>query len=248
MKIQFQAVGSIAWMALGCWRMCLAQGGEQMETSNESRAGAPQEFVVCTGWHALCAVTDCRLSGDGADCDCFRVEEPHIVETSAIQDMAVKRLTQARCTTEDRCDVDEAPVCGAIKNGAYEVNQVRYDWVSTYSYRGWCSFLRVKLKACDQNEPGYAGDLSWALCDAAPCTETQDPEDAERPLSCQCQVRNSPFVGANGSCTGDNGGIMSSFPLEAWDFERATYTISIPGYEYVHGACAALKSDPVAPR
>ena len=37
------------------------------------------------------------------------------------------------------------------------------------------------------------------------------------------------------SCTGVNGGIQSSFPVEGWDFERNTYTFFMPGYEYVRG-------------
>jgi hypothetical protein len=45
------------------------------------------------------------------------------------------------------------------------VNKVKYDWVSTYSYRGWCSLLNLKPKACDQNAIGYTGDLYWAVCD-----------------------------------------------------------------------------------
>jgi len=55
----------------------------------------PQEFVECTGWHALCsASTDCKVTGDRADCDCLRVKENHLVETKSIQDVAVKRRTQ----------------------------------------------------------------------------------------------------------------------------------------------------------
>jgi len=49
----------------------------------------------------------------------------------------------------------------------------------------------------------------------------------------------------NGSCIGDGGGIMSSFPLSSWDFDNNTYPLAVPGYEYVRGACARLKSDPL---
>jgi hypothetical protein len=38
-------------------------------------------------------------------------------------------------------------------------------------------------------------------------------------------------VGVNDSCTGNNGGIMSSFSLLAWDSQYNTYRIPIPGYE-----------------
>ena len=211
----------------------VAQIGEDSSTHN-----LPQEFVVCTGWHALCtASTDCQMNGDMADCDCLRVNETHIVETSAIRDTAIQRLTLAKCTQEHPCDVDQAPVCKAIKYGQYEVDNVKYDWVSTYSYRGWCSLLKVPPVRCDT---GY-----WALCDAAPCTEIQNPSNPDKPLSCQCQVEYSPFVGLNGSCTGENGGIMSSSPAGAWDFINNTYVIPIPGQEYVQGACAPLKSDPL---
>ena len=60
--------------------------------------------------------------------------------------------------------------------------------------------------------------------------------------------KDTPFVGINDSCTGNNGGIMSSLPIEAWDFQNNTYTFPMPGYEYVQGACAPLKSDPLPPR
>ncbi len=223
----------------------VAQVAEKTDSSSHNFIGVPQEFVVCTGWHALCtASTDCQMNGDKANCDCLRVNETYIVETSAIQDTAVKRLTQAKCTNEHPCDVDQAPVCKAIKHGQYKVDNVKYDWVSTFSYRGWCSLLKL-VKACDQNAIGYTGDLYWAVCDAAPCTENQNPSNPDKPLSCQCRVENTPFVGTNGSCTGDNGGIMSSSPLWAWDLQTNAYRIPVPGYEYVQGACAPLKSDPL---
>ncbi len=215
---------------------------------NSSTHNAPQLFVVCTGWHALCsASTDCQKNDEKtANCECLRVDETHIVDTDAIQDAAVKRLTLVRCTKEHPCNVDEAPVCQAIKSGQYEVDNVKYDWVSTFSYRGWCGLMKgVTPKACDPKASGYVGDTTWALCDAAPCTEIQNPSNPEKPLSCRCAVQDTAFLGVNGSCTGDNGGIMSSSPVETWDFTNNTYLIPIPGLVYVQGACAALKSDPL---
>jgi hypothetical protein len=217
-------------------------------SENSRTRNLPQEFVVCTGWHALCTASyDCKMNGDRANCNCLSVNETHIVETAAIQDTAVKRRTRAKCTNEHPCHVDQAPVCKAIKYGRYKVDNVKYDWVSAYSYRGWCSLLKLKPIACDQNAIGYTGDLYWAVCDAAPCTENQNPSNPDKPLICQCRVENTPFLGVNGSCTGDNGGIMSSSPLWAWDFQNNTWRIPIPGLEYVQGACAPLKSDPFAP-
>lgn len=233
-------LASLAFLAMGIGA----------KPDSRARNSAAQEFVVCTGWHALCsASTDCKMNGDKAACDCLRVNETHIVETTAIQDTAVKRLTQAKCTDDHPCTVDQAPVCKVIRDGHYKVDAVEYDWVSTYSYRGWCSLLKVKPKACDQRAKGYTGDLYWAICDAAPCTDNPNPSDPDKPLSCQCRVEKTPFVGPNDTCTGDNGGIISSFPLSGWDFKNNTYTFPMPGYEYVEGACAPLKSDPVkAPR
>lgn len=227
----------------------VAQVGEETDSSTLKFINVPQVFVVCTGWHALCsASTDCQMNGDRANCDCLRVNETHIVETTAIQDTEVKRLTYAKCTYGHPCDVDQAPVCKAIKYGQYEVDNVKYDWVSTFSYRGWCSLLKL-VTACDQNAIGYTGDLNWAVCDAAPCTENQNPSDPDKPLSCQCRVvKNKPFLGTNGSCTGDNGGIMSSSPLWTWDFQTNAYRLPLPGYEYVQGACDPLKSDPLPPQ
>ncbi len=226
-----------------------AQAGESAARSTQDFPNAPQDFVVCTGWHALCTASpDCQRNGDKANCDCMRVNETHVVATAEIQDTAVKRLTEVKCTKAHLCNVDQAPVCKAIKSGQYEVDDVKYDWVSTYSYRGWCGLLERGLKACDPQAKGYIGDSDWAICDAAPCTEIQSPADPEKPLSCQCRVEeNTPFVGMNDSCTGDNGGIMSSMPLWAWDFQNNTYPFPMPGYEYVQGACAPLKSDPLSP-
>lgn len=222
------------------------QAQERAGNSSRGKGDAPQDFVVCTGWHALCSESlDCQLNGDKAQCNCARVNETHIIATSEIQDAAAKRRTLSRCTHEHPCEVDQAPVCKTVKSGRYEVDQVRYDWVSTYSYRGWCGILQKGFVACDPQATGYAGDRQWAICDAAPCTENPNPSDPEKPLSCQCRVDTSPFVGLGGSCTARNGGIMSSFPLWAWDFERNTYPFSMPGYEYVQGACEALRSDPL---
>lgn len=225
----------------------VAQVGIGTDGNNHKFIDVPQDLVVCTGWHALCSASnDCQMNGDMADCDCLRVSEPHIVATSEIQDTVAKRLTLAKCTNEYPCDVDQAPVCKAIKSGKYMVDHVKYHWVSTYSYRGWCSILEWGLKACDPQAEGYTGDSSWAICDGAPCTEIRNPSNPDKPLSCQCRVEeNTPFVGMNNSCTGDNGGIMSSMPLWAWDFSNNTYTFPMPGYDYVQGACAPLASDPL---
>ena len=235
-------------MALSYGPICLAEVDEKTDNGTHNFIDVPQEFVVCTGWHALCsASTDCIMHGDKADCDCMRVNETHIVETSEIQDTVAKNLTQTKCTSKHPCDVDQAPVCNAIKYGQYSVDNVTYDWVSTYSYRGWCGLLKRNLTACDQNATGYSGDRYWAVCDGAPCTENQNASNPDKPLICECRVKNETFVGMNGSCTGDNGGIMSSMPLWAWDFRNKTYPFSMPGYEYVQGACAPLKSDPLEP-
>lgn len=223
-----------------------AQAGDK---TNSRGRNVPQDLVVCTGWHALCsASSDCRMNGGTADCDCLKVNENHIVLTSSIQDPFVKHLTDAKCTTAHPCDVDEAPVCHAIRSGQYTVDNTRYRWVSTYSYRGWCGLIQRGLKACDPGAPGYIGDRYWAICDAAPCTEIADPRDPEKPLTCKCLVvADIPFVGTNGTCTGDNGGIMSSMTAQGWDFVSNTYTFYMPGYEYVRGACAPLNSDILPP-
>ncbi len=162
MRKQLLAVTFLAWITMSYWPACLAEAVD-----------VPQDFVVCTGWHALCTASpDCRMNGDMAACDCMRVNENHIVATSEIQDTAVKRLTLAECTNEHPCDVDQAPVCKAIQYGQYTVDNVKYKWVSTYSYRGWCSLLTVKPIPCDQKEKGYTGDLYWAVCDDASPTAT----------------------------------------------------------------------------
>lgn len=243
MKFHFLAVMFLSLLAISYWPIRQAKTGEKADRVTHKLVDAPEDFVVCTGWHALCSSSpDCKINGNKADCDCLRVNENHIVATSEIQDLMVKSLTLAKCTKANPCDVDEAPICKAIKDGQYEVDKVKYKWVSTYSYRGWCSIIENKFIPCDQKAPGYSGDLYWAICDAAPCTENPNPSNPEKPLSCQCRVQNTPFVGL-GRCTGDSGGIMSSFPLSAWDFQKNTYPFPMPGYEFVQGACSPLKSD-----
>src|SRR5512140_3087602 len=80
--------------------------GEKTDSSTRNFPNAPQVFVVCTGWHALCSASpDCKMKGDKASCDCLRVNETHIVETFAIRDPVAKRLTQARCTSGHPCEV-----------------------------------------------------------------------------------------------------------------------------------------------
>ncbi|MGZ3773327.1 MAG: hypothetical protein ACXVCY_06060 [Pseudobdellovibrionaceae bacterium] len=243
MKSQFLAITFLISALINSLPLHLALAVEKNE--NNIQKQTPEDFVVCTGWHALCSASlDCKMNGDKADCDCLRVNENHVVATSEIQDLTVKRQTLLKCTTKHPCAIDKAPVCMAIKSGQYKVDNVKYKWVSTYSYRGWCHILEGKFVPCDQKAPGYSGDLYWAICDAAPCTENLSPSNPEKPLRCQCRVMDTPFVGL-GSCRGASGGIMSSFPLSAWDFQKNTYPFSMPGYEYVQSACGALKSDPV---
>jgi hypothetical protein len=244
MRLPFLAFTCMAFVVMGYGSMSWAAGNSNVPVGNLSPPNRPQNTVECTGWHALCdASTDCKVNGDTANCDCWRVSETHIVVTSKIQDTAVQRMTQSECTSAHPCGVDQAPVCKAIKSGRYRVDKVKYEWVSTYSYRGWCETF--KPKACDQNAPLYNGDYYWADCMAAPCTENPDPSNPDRPLSCQCRVENTPFVGINDSCSGTNGGIMSTFRLVEWDFQNNTYRSPPPGYQYVQGACATLKSDKI---
>lgn len=49
-----------------------------------------------------------------------------LVATSGIQDPAVKRMTELRCTNKHPYGLDEAPVCSVIRVGEYEVDGVRY--------------------------------------------------------------------------------------------------------------------------
>lgn len=198
---------------------------------------APQLSVACTGWHALCSLaTDCKVWGNEADCACWKVKEPYVVVTSNIKNdtfggATIKENTQSTCTILHPCDVDEAPVCEAIrklKDG---------QWVSTYSYRGWCE--NWDPVACEGKNTG-----PWADCMTSPCTEIQGGKaHHDRPLSCQCTVNNGPFVGTDGRCKTKKGTVMSTIPKDSWDFKKGTFAFPMPGYEYVKGACAPLKSD-----
>ena len=242
MKARYLAITYMTLAVMGAGAASLAGAGVKAGVGAYRSAVIPQLAVVCTGWHALCSgSTDCQVNSEGVDCDCWRVNETHIVETSEIQDLKVKHLTQARCTNKHPCDVDEAPVCAAIQDGRYEVEGIKYPWVSTFSYRGWCDLYEPK--ACDPEADGYVGDFYWAICDAAPCTETENPADTDRPLKCQCRLEEGAFIGTKNSCSGENGGIISAMPLWVWDFENDTWQVPVPGFDYVKGACDTLHSD-----
>ena len=197
----------------------------------------PQAVVECLGEHALCnATTDCKIvSGSQANCACFKVDEIHLVETSKILDLKAKRLTRARCTTAHPCKVDRAPICRVIRNGQYRVGAFTYPSVSTFSYRGWCETF--KPVQCEGPKAGL-----WADCMAAPCTV--DPSHPERPLNCQCQIKDSAFVGIAGSCESPPGQVMSTISRLEWNFEDGAFSVPIPGNDYVNrGACKPLRSD-----
>lgn len=232
MKRAFIAFVSIAAVVLTCGSMALAK------KPNENRP-RPQESVECSGWHALCSLaTDCVYDPEPpgqADCACWQVDEQHVVATSNIKNAAfggapIKEMTQRRCTTAHPCDLDEAPVCQAIKD-LLEDNQ----WISTYSYRGWC----------DNWQPVECNAGPWADCMTSPCTVMDPPADPNRPLSCQCTVNGGPFVGTNSTCDdNDPNTVMSTIERFTWDFKNNQFSFPWPGYEYVKGACAPVGSDP----
>jgi hypothetical protein len=201
-------------------------------------SSVPQPVVECLGTHALCnATTDCRRTGPKtADCSCWRVAEPHLVQTAKIQDSKVQEETRKRCTIATPCGVDEAPICRVIRNGTYTVRQVTYPGVSTFSYRGWCQTFRpVK---CEGLQAG-----PWADCMGAPCQV--DPHNPDRPFNCRCRVQSGDFVGIDGSCESRPGQVMSTIERQLWNFDAGTFAGPLPGNAFVNqGACRFLRSDP----
>lgn len=247
MKFRIIALASMVASVLSYGSMAWAQTPSENAVKNGGKASAgdlaeasiPQINVACTGWHALCdAADDCTVVGDKANCACWRVKEQHIVVVSKITDTEVKGLTESVCTKGHPCDVDQAPVCSAIKSGQYTVDGVQYPWVSTYSYRGWCENFRPA--DCSGAKTGQ-----WADCMTSPCEEIPNPADPQRPLSCQCVVKQSDFVGINGTCNPRGPDkVQSTFENGLWNFKANTYVVPPPGYKYVREACATLKSDP----
>jgi hypothetical protein len=218
----FAACGSIAWA--------------------QTALPAYQEAVECTGWHALCDfAVDCRVNLDGtASCACWRVNENYMVGVSNIKNSGLKAATQAACTKDYPCGVDEAPVCAAIQSGTYTVDgdAREYEWVSTYSYRGWCDHWNPVR--CEGREAG-----PWADCMTSPCIETKGRiGNPDRPLTCRCTIETSAFIGSMGSCRTRPGEVMSTIPRVSWDFRNAEFAFPMPGYdEYVKRACGRLRSD-----
>ena len=106
--------------------------------------------------------------------------------------------------------------------------------------RGWCE--NWNPVPCGLKDDQWK---TWADCMSAPCTVDDNPADPERPLSCQCSIQEGPFIGTQGSC--DEGHVMSTEPLGNWNFQKNTFRVPFPGYEYVKGACASLNSDNTAP-
>jgi hypothetical protein len=159
-----------------------------------------------------------------------------VVQTAKIQDNKAREATQKRCTTATPCGVDEAPICRVIRNGTYTVDGVTYPGVSTFSWRGWCQTFRPVRCAGAQAGP-------WADCMAAPCQA--DPKNPDRPLKCQCRVESSDFVGINGRCDSRSGEVMSTIPLNFWNFDTGSFSVPVPGNAFVNlGACRFLRSDP----
>jgi hypothetical protein len=57
-------------------------------------------------------------------------------------------------------------------------------------------------------------------------------------------MKDTAFVGTEGRCKTKKGKVMSTINQELWDFDNRKFTLPMPGYEYVEGACAPLQSDP----
>jgi hypothetical protein len=199
--------------------------------------GVAQEAVECTGWHALCSLaTDCKVKNGTAYCNCWKVDEPYIVVTADIQDEDVKDKTRTQCTLNSPALWMRRLFVLQSKNGTFTVDNKRYKWVSTFSYRGWCEHWNPK--ACDK--------APWADCMTYPCTENTDPKaDPNRPLVCQCKVNtNQPFVGTNGKCKTKKTEVMSTINQALWDFDNNRFAVPMPGDLFVNkGACAPLQSD-----
>jgi hypothetical protein len=190
-----------------------------------AQTATPQQFVVCTGQHALCSfATHCELSADGthASCNCWDVNDTFIVNTAAILDASAKQATLAACTDAHPCATNEAPVCTAIASHQFMVNGVSPARVSAFSYVDFCK--RFNPVSCS------AGP--WASCMTAACDVTN--KDPNKPLTCSCPVIKSPFIGVQGSCEQPRNTVMSTIP--------ATFNFSaLPGSAFVLEACQALR-------
>ena len=63
MRFKFLAITCIISLAVSYGSICLADVGN--ETDNGTYIDVPQDFVMCTGWHALCTDSnDCKMHGD----------------------------------------------------------------------------------------------------------------------------------------------------------------------------------------
>ena len=183
---------------------------------------SPQARVECIGRHALCTFSSCTQNGL---CDCWVVNSTFSVSTSEILNETIRIETQKVCTQDKPCNINTAPICNAIINNSYYINNTLSWAVSAFSWEAYCT----------RADPVNCPTGLWAACMTASCIERDnDPNLA----LCSCPVKLSPWIdfqypNKQSNCKYPNGVITSTVP--------ANFSMEVlPGASYALEACAAL--------
>ncbi len=95
----------------------------------------PQLLVQCTGVHALCIFAASEADGT---CNCKTYDSLYQIATAIIKNETIRDATRSYCTFGSPCGINEAPICQAILNNEYYVNEQLSQVASTYSWDSFC--------------------------------------------------------------------------------------------------------------
>eukprot|EP01084_Bolivina_argentea_P074700 135487_1 len=186
----------------------------------------PQIRVQCNGRHALCAFSSCTLNGE---CDCWIFNSIFTINTNEIFNETIREITQNECTINNKCKLNEAPICKAILSNKYYVNNKISLVTSAYSWEGYCNRARNSVN-CEHGK--------WAACMSAPCVENNDDPNL---ALCFCKVMNGSWIdyqwpNKNSNCKYAKNVIISTVSV-GFDMK------DMPGSEYAMEACTKLHID-----
>eukprot|EP01084_Bolivina_argentea_P102462 183555_1 len=182
----------------------------------------PQPLVQCAGVHALCVFASC--SSDGS-CRCKTYDSIYQIATAAIKNDTIKDKTLSYCTLESPCEINQAPICEAIINNEYYVNDKLSQVTSAYSWNSFCE------RAWPTQIWSQCNDGLWASCMMASCS--YDPQTDF--VLCECDVK----IGVNVAWIDNDARQSCKYPRH---IIKATVPVGFDigffiGRDYVFQAC-----------